>query len=194
MSRRSLHKQIHPLDIVYKELEETRFPITTSRKNISEEGVQAFTLGDVNYRGQEAVNFKTRGPSRYNKKFKSLYLALRRLIKWYDPTFKYTTIQVNKNVFCNPHVDKNNVGPSYGLAIGDFIGGNLVVEGTPYNIHDRFLQFDGTKGHWITPFQGTRYSIIWFTHTFKPPNPNLRDLVVTHEGLFKNGEMIKSYV
>ena len=85
---------------VLYELESITFPTCTSRKNISKKGIQAFVLGDVNYRGQASVNFRTRGPSRFNKKFTSLYRALRKLIHDYDPSFKYTTIQVNKNVFC----------------------------------------------------------------------------------------------
>jgi hypothetical protein len=114
-------------------------------------------------------------------------------MKWYDPSFEYTTIQVNKNVVSKPHVDKNNVGPSYVIALGDFTGGNLVVEGKEHNIHNRFLKFDGTKGHWITPFNGTRYSLVFFQHTFKPPHPSLRNIVVKHDGLYQGNELIKSY-
>jgi hypothetical protein len=111
----------------------------------------------------------------------------------YDPTFRYTTIQVNKNVFCKPHVDKNNVGESYGIAMGDFTGGSLVVEGKEHDIHNRFLKFDGRLGHWITPFRGTRYSLVFFTHTFTLPHHSTRNLVVKHDGLYQNGEKIKSY-
>lgn len=200
MSRRSHTKKrltppkfLDPLELVLWELEHTRFPLCTTRKNISNDGVQAFALGYVNYRGQAAVQYRTKGPSRFNKKFKSLYKSLRALIRYYDPDFKYTTIQVNKNVFCNPHVDKNNMGPSYGIALGDFTGGKLVVEGKEFNIHNKFLQFDGRKGHWITPFEGTRYSIIYFNHTFLPPHPSLKNIEVTHEGLYQNGNLIKSY-
>lgn len=192
-SRRSVRKTKTPLSNALLELENTRFPTCSSRKNISKHGVNAFVLGDVNYRGQESVNFKTRGPSRFNKKFKTLYKALRDLMSWHNPDFKFTTIQVNKNVFCEPHVDKNNVGPSYVIALGDFTGGNIVVEGKESSIQNRFLKFDGTKGHWITPFKGTRYSIVYFTHTFKPPHPNLRNIIVKHDGLYKDGIRIKTY-
>jgi hypothetical protein len=195
--RKSHKKKISPqnehIQNVLYELEQIKFPTCTSRKNISNKGIEAFVLGDVNYRGQALVNFKTRGPSRYNKKFKSLYNSLRKLISHHDPDFIYTTIQVNKNVFCEPHVDKNNVGPSYVIALGDFIGGNIVVEGKEINIHNKMFQFNGTKGHWITPFTGTRYSIVFFEHTFKPPHPSTRNLVVKHDGLYQNGTLIKSY-
>jgi len=173
-------------------LENTRFP-KTKRTNISDTSKEAFVLGDVNYRGQKSVGYKTRGPSRYNQKFKELYKALQDMMSEHAPLFKYTTIQVNKNIFCNPHVDKNNVGPSYGIALGEFTDGELVVEGNEYNINHKFKKFNGTKGHWITPFKGTRYSIIYFTHTFKPPNQSLRNIKVTKKGLYKDDILIKKY-
>lgn len=176
-------------------LENTKFPITKSRKNIIEEnkGIEAFALGDVNYRGQAILDYKTKGPSKYNKKFPLLYNALNKLIKEYDQDFKFTTIQVNKNVMSRPHIDKNNVGPSCIIGLGDYEYGKLVIEGKEYNIKNRFKKFDGRLGHWITPFKGTRYSIIYFNHTFKPPCPSLRGIEVKKNGLYKNGELIKKY-
>ena len=67
-------------------LENTKFPITKSRKNITQDpsgnkGIEAFVLGDVNYRGQAILDYKTRGPSRYNKKFPGLFKKLKKLMK-----------------------------------------------------------------------------------------------------------------
>lgn len=179
---------------VLEELENTRFPLSKSRKNISSKGVESFVLGEVNYRGQKSVNYNTRGPARYNKKFKVLFDKLKKFISQMKPNFEYTSIQVNKNVFCNPHVDKNNVGPSYIIALGDFTGGELVVEGTEFNIKNRWKKFDGRRAHWIKPFKGTRYSLVFFTHTFKPPHPSLRSITVTKSHIYnKHGEIIKSW-
>jgi hypothetical protein len=175
-------------------LENTKFPKTTSRKNISSSAIQAFVLGDVNYRGQAFLDYKTRGPSRYNKKFPLLFKTLKKLMKSYDPEFKFTTIQLNKNILSPPHVDKNNVGPSYIIGFGDYEGGKLVIEGKEHNIQNKFKKFNGTKGHWVTPFKGgDRYSLVFFTHTFKPPNATLRDVVVKKTGLYKAGELVKKY-
>jgi hypothetical protein len=180
--------------LVLDELENTKFPTCKTRKNISSDGVKAFVLGDVNYRGQKSLGGLTRGPSRYNKKFETLYDTLKEFIAKKKPNFKYTTIQVNKNVFCKPHVDKNNVGPSYVIALGDFTGGELVVEGNQFNIKNKFKKFDGRKAHWITPFKGTRYSIVFFTHTFKPPHPSVRNIRVTKKHIYnKDEEIIKSW-
>lgn len=176
---------------VLEELKNTNFPVCFSRKNV---GVShAFALGTVNYRGQKSLQGKTKGPSRFNKKFPKLYKLIRKLIKEEQPDFKYTTIQVNKNVLCPPHVDKNNVGPSYIIALGDYTGGDLVIKGKPFNIKNKWKHFDGTQGHWVTPFNGERYSLVYFTHTFKPPNPKLRYIEVKESGLYNKGELIEKY-
>lgn len=176
------------------QLENTKFPTCKTRKNISSEGIKAFVLGDVNYRGQKSLGGLTRGPSRYNKKFDTLYQTLKEFIKAKDPSFEYTTIQVNKNVFSKPHIDKNNVGLSYLVALGDFTGGELVIEGNKFNIHNNFKEFNGRDAHWITPFNGTRYSLVYFTHTFKPPHPSVRSISVDENHIYnKKGEIIKSW-
>ena len=45
-------------------------------------------------------------------------------------TFPFSSLQVNFNYAAKPHVDKNNLGPSYIISLGDHTGGELVVEGT----------------------------------------------------------------
>ena len=111
----------------------------------------------------------------------------------YKPNFEFTTIQLNKNVKCAPHIDKNNVGPSYIIALGNFKGGELVVEGKEINIKNKLYYFNGKKGHRVNPFIGTRYSIVFFKHTFKPPNQSTRNIIVKKTGLFKDNKKIKTY-
>ena len=178
---------------VLTELEQTSFPVCKSRKNVSDNPNSSFVLGTVNYRGQKFVQYKTKGPSRWNKKFPTLHSLLKKLIKQTKPNFEYTTIQVNKNVTCKPHIDINNVGKSYIIALGDFTGGELVVEGTEYSIKNKFKCFNGTNVHWTNPFKGTRYAIVYFTHTFKPPNRSLTNLLITKHKLSKDGVILKTY-
>lgn len=178
---------------VFTLLEATRFPTCRTRPNVSADPTQAFALGEVNYRGQKSLGGRTRGPSRYNKKFPELLSSIQELMKHYHPDFDYTTIQVNKNVQSKGHVDQNNVGPSIIIALGDFTGGELVIEGKPSNIKNRFKKFDGRLGHWVAPFKGTRYSLVFFTHTFKPPHRDMRGLVVKKDGLYKEGKCVKKY-
>jgi len=180
-------------NLVFCKLSETKFPLNSSRVNVSQNKTTSFALGEVNYRGQKKMDGKTRGPSRFNRKFPELFTLLKDLIKLWKPDFPYTTIQVNKNVVSMPHIDKNNIGPSYGIALGDFYGGELVIEGSNFCIKNKFKKFNGTLGHWITPFSGTRYSLIYFTHTFKPPCPSLRNIKISKEGMYKKNILIKSY-
>jgi len=179
--------------LVLDKLNETNFPSNSSRTNVSQTKTTSFAVGEVNYRGQKSLGGRTKGPSRFNEKFPELFKLLKSLIKLWKPNFEYTTIQVNKNVVSAPHIDKNNVGPSYGIALGDFFGGELVIEGKEFCIKNKFKKFNGTLGHWITPFSGNRYSLIYFTHTFKPPCPSLRNIKITKEGMYKKNILRKSY-
>ena len=161
-----------------------KFPKRMSRKNISDKPIEGFCLGEVNYRGQKYLDYRTKGPSKYNTIYPELLDMLNNLVINHDPDFMYTTIQINKNVLSPPHIDKNNVGLSYIIALGDFKGGELVIEGCKHDIKNKFFKFDGNLGHWTAPFMGTRYSIIFFTHTFKPPSSSKRYIMITTEGEF----------
>jgi len=182
------------LNYIYNYLESIKkFPKRHTRKNISNKPIEGFCLGEVNYRGQKYLNYKTRGPSKYNEIYAELLDMLNNLIKNHDSDFTYTTIQINKNVVSPPHVDKNNIGMSYIIAFGDYEDGELVIEGTKYDIKNKFLKFDGNLAHWTEPFRGTRYSIIYFTHTFKPPSASFRNIQVTKTGLYLDDKLVKVF-
>lgn len=175
---------------ILEELRKIKFPTNKSRKNIGMS--TSFCLGDVNYRGQKALNYKTRGESKYNQKFPDLFTECKNYMKENHPKFTWTTIQVNKNVYCPPHVDKNNVGPSFIIGLGDYTGGEVNIEGKTFDIRNG-LFFSGLDTHWSEPFQGERYSLVFFTHTFKPPHPKWRGLTFKKDGIYKNGILLKSF-
>lgn len=174
-------------------LNNIKFPKTKTRNNISSKSIECFCLGEVNYRGQKYLNKKTKGESKWNFKYPDLLKNLTNLITSHDPNFEWTTIQINKNIQSPPHIDKNNVGMSYIIGFGDYTGGDLVIEGIPHDIKNKFLKFDGTLGHWVSDFIGTRYSIIFFTHTFKPPSQKFRNIRVKIDGLYNKTKLIKPY-
>ena len=78
-----------------------------------------------------------------------------------------TTIAVNRHARFKPHVDSGaGAGQSLSLIVGlgNYSGGELVIEGEEKDIQYRPLEFDGwTQRHWTRPFQGERYSLVWFT-------------------------------
>jgi len=73
----------------------------------------------------------------------------------------------NHNALFSPHTDSGaGLGQSSSLIVGlgDYCGGELVVEGTSSDIRYRPLEFDGWRQrHWTLPFAGTRFSLVWFS-------------------------------
>lgn len=101
--------------------------------------------------------------SRFNARFPELHRACRRLMHTRDPLFRYDAIQINKNQQCAPHKDTNNHGPSYIIGLGDYTGGELVINKMrKVSIRNKFVMFDGTELHETTPFKGERYSLVFF--------------------------------
>ena len=92
-----------------------------------------------------------------------------RWLKEKNKDFRYNTLTINKNFGCNYHVDKNNDGESLIFAVGDFIGGRLMIK-TEYDneefvefidIHNKPHIFNGSKiYHKTEDFNGLRYSIV----------------------------------
>ncbi|CAK9031953.1 Protein kinase domain-containing protein [Durusdinium trenchii] len=86
------------------------------------------------------------------------------------PGFEFSSIQVNKDYKAAMHVDKNNLGPSFILGLGDYSGGWLWLDdgskvGRVKNIRNRWFKFDGRKPHCVTPFSGRRYTLVFFTYS-----------------------------
>ena len=89
----------------------------------------------------------------------------------YFKDFFYTSIQCNKNFKCPRHIDSRNVGESILLCLGDYSGGELVIEdsetGNDLVIDNRnnMYKFNGSKHyHYVNDFEGTRYSLVWFSN------------------------------
>jgi predicted heme/steroid binding protein len=89
-----------------------------------------------------------------------------------DPLFaaSFTALAVTCNIVGSPHIDKQNTGPFYGLALGDFAAGTgaLCVEAdwqtvAHVNTRCRLGKVDGRFPHWVDgPYEGTRYSLIYY--------------------------------
>jgi tRNA U38,U39,U40 pseudouridine synthase TruA len=78
-----------------------------------------------------------------------------------------STIAINRNAQFRPHLDNGaGAGQSTSLivALGHFSGGELMVEGEKNDIRYKPCEFNGWKQrHWVKPFIGERYSLVWFT-------------------------------
>ncbi|KNC76913.1 hypothetical protein SARC_10610 [Sphaeroforma arctica JP610] len=88
-----------------------------------------------------------------------------------DPEFatRYTAVAFTKNFQGSPHIDTQNIATFRGLALGDFSdgGGALAVECSANEVayvdtRHRLGKVDGRYPHWVAPYTGTRYSVIYY--------------------------------
>jgi len=159
---------------VLKELENMRFPtrnpiLDRTRMNVlggkkeaeKKNLIEVFSLGLTRaYNRTELVE------SKFNRRFPKLHSLLTKLMKQKDPSYKFTSIQINKDVKTDFHTDKNNIDKSYCLSLGNFTGGALELKKgdkiVPINTKNRMVFYDGSIEHRTGAFKGTRYAIIWF--------------------------------
>ena len=105
---------------------------------------------------------------RGNDRFAELVEAAFELEKTLMPSRPPSTmVAINRRASFRPHTD---AGAGYGqstsliVALGDFAGGELNVEGKVFDIRYNPLSFDGWRSrHWPMPFEGERYSLVFFT-------------------------------
>mmetsp|Transcript_44747 Transcript_44747/g.119772 ORF Transcript_44747/g.119772 Transcript_44747/m.119772 type:complete len:277 (+) Transcript_44747:3-833(+) len=84
---------------------------------------------------------------------------------------KFTGLAVTHGFRGSPHIDTTNIGPFYGLAIGDFADGTggIRVEVDPMTIAEvntkhRLGKLDGRFPHWVAPYEKSceRFSLIYY--------------------------------
>ena len=157
------------MDEILKILKSIKIPLSQKRPNMS----------GVRYRGKDnrlygnsirsvsmglVRDWKTGGKtiSNFTQKYPELWNLL---VKYGDDNVPhpYTSVCINHNTISKPHYDSNNKGVSSIIGIGDYTGGELVVEHQAIDIKNKLFTFDGSKQlHWSLPFEGQRYSLIFF--------------------------------
>lgn len=100
---------------------------------------------------------------RANIDYPLLYNELKKMISIIAPNHKYDSITLNHNFKCVPHYDAKNKSPSVIVGLGDYAGGECVVEGVAYNIKHNPLSFNGSfLRHWTNNFCGERWSVVYY--------------------------------
>ena len=89
----------------------------------------------------------------------------------YFPDFQYISVQMNKNFRIKKHTDSMNMNESVLCCFGDYTGGETCVdydgEIIKYEPRDKPVMFNGSKyTHWVEPFVGTRYSLVFFSNAY----------------------------
>ena len=98
-----------------------------------------------------------------------------------DPAFadSFTALAVTHGFRGSPHIDKQNIGPFYGLALGDFPAGSggVCVECDARTVavvdtREKLGKVDGRFPHWVAPYRegSERYSLIYY-QTMGEPTP-----------------------
>ena len=108
----------------------------------------------------------------------------------------YNAITINQNYKTLPHKDKHNIGDSYLVSFGDFLGGDLIIHNDDIleyvNIKHKPMKADFSKIlHSTDSFEGNRYSLVFYQFYLpnKPvnlPSPSVR--IVDAKYRFYRGE------
>ena len=157
--------------MLLKELRNTEFPRNTGRKNNLNKG-QTYSLSMVlgktmkMYCSKDKDPQKCIRPSSNNKKYPVLLNLAKKFLKANVPNYAFHSVTINKNHASAKHIDRNNKGFSYIIGLGNYTGGELVFESGPYegshNIRNKWLKFKGDHPHYVKPFKGERYTLVYY--------------------------------
>ena len=141
-------------------LSSIEIPVNMSRKNVRTDAAQVVTgmcLGVVGGYGSGIV------VSKHTYSRPKLTATLVNFARKHVGEFPFTSIQVNKNYQSALHVDASNLGPSYIVGVGNYTAGGLWVRTHgEIDCHHKWQQFDGNVPHCTLPYEGTRYTLIFF--------------------------------
>jgi hypothetical protein len=153
----------------------------------------------LDMKSDEGHPLTTRASRRANRKVKKL-LAYKELwdlalntLKEVDTAFaeRCTEIAVTYGFQGSPHIDKQNCGPFYGLALGDFPDGQggICVESSArviavVNTKNRLGRVDGRFPHFVDDYdeKSERYSLIFYEtgNQFVKPGPAIFSIPKHH--------------
>lgn len=111
-------------------------------------------------------------------------------------TVPYNAITVNQNYQAGKHYDKHNVGDSFLVSFGNFTGGRLLIhEGDLSGNHDirhkPIVANFSQMLHSVEPFEGERYSLVFYnfhSERMKDPLPPPSVRVENGKYVFYRGE------
>jgi hypothetical protein len=114
-------------------------------------------------------------------KYSKLWALAESALREVDPAFadSFTALAVTHGFRGSPHIDKQNIGPFYGLALGTFAvgSGGVCVECDARTVavvdtREKLGKVDGRFPHWVGPYDtgAERYSLIYY-QTMGEPTP-----------------------
>jgi hypothetical protein len=148
------------LDFLFNELQKItvkKSSLTSTRSGFEIHRSMSFGLTRHRFKGR---NLK---PSYASTRYPHIHKLIFEIGDRYCP-HPFTSVHLNHNVTCPPHIDADNVGISTVLSFGDYTGGTLVVEGEIRDAYCNPVTFDGSKlMHWNTAdLVGNKYSLVFY--------------------------------
>ena len=152
------------LNDIYHLLSNIHIP-TTFKSNEKHGANHSKKTGTTDQRGARQTLFKIGSKSAI--RYPEIFDKFRSFIEVHVPDFKFESVYVNKNTICKKHLDSGNGGKTLLVGFGDYTGGDtvLVIDCVEkhFNISKSSIIFDGSKiVHSSEPFNGTRYSLVFF--------------------------------
>ena len=169
--------------IMYEILEEIPFYSGSERQKMTKHSNKDGKMGSMCYgytwkgflkrdkEGNKISRALSPYPGLYMTKVRAEYPHLQYIFEefsnLYFPDFHFTSVQMNRNFPCPRHIDSKNVGESVLLNLGDYTGGELIVE---FEDGDKIIdnrnslyRFNGSKYyHYTADFTGTRYALVFY--------------------------------
>lgn len=164
--------------LLLEELCKIKFHRTNNRKTLTKDGKKPMSMV-YGYTKWKMNNGYMRNPSKkfpgwYETKLLTHYPAFKYYLKQfsilYMGDFEWNQVVINKNFEITRHIDGNNVGESYIIGLGDYTGGELVVENNKnekiiIDIKNYPYRFNGSeKYHYVLPFEGDRYTLVFYNN------------------------------
>ena len=137
------------------------------------------------------VSRRAKSAQKKLNQYQHLWTLANQIMSQVDPEFakSFSALAVTYGFTGSPHIDKQNTTPFYGLALGEFVGGGICVEAdwdtvAISNSHNRLAKVDGRYPHWVEPYEGERYSLIFYSTTdgYQKPGPPFYGQVVSVAG------------
>ena len=162
------------LSKIYNELEKITIPKSFRRPDAMKGSYHSTRTGTTDQKEGRQVCF---GKVTWRGKYKDSKISLKHpymislfkeFIDSHYPEFEFTSVFVNKNTVVKKHLDSQNVGESLLVGFGDYTGGQTTVHDTDggsqsFDINKESIMFNGaTIYHNSEPFEGTRYSLVFF--------------------------------
>ena len=166
-------------ELLLEQIRTMKLHKATNRKTLSPNGKAPISDVYGLTKWERYSNLKTREKSKYpgwyHTKLKTDYPDFQEYIDEFayyhlPADFKWTSVTINKNFKCKRHLDAKNVGMSWIVGLGDYTGGDTIVENSDGSVRfckikDNPIGFNGSElWHYVEEWEGDRWSVVFYNN------------------------------